>query len=566
MIKPHGGKLTNRILTQKGVERIISGKIKKIEIRKDLVIDLRNIAMGVYSPLEGFLSRNDFQSVIKNNRLSNGIPWTIPIILDVNKDQAQKLKQGDKIILNYQKKNVGILELEEKYTFQKNKLAESVFGTLDRNHPGVDHVFEMREILLGGQIYLVNDYFKNVLPHLNLAPKQSREYFKSKNWNTIAGFQTRNVPHLGHEFLQKRALESVDGVFIQPVIGDKKLEDFKDEYILASYEVLINKYYPKNKVVLGILPLRMRYAGPREAIFHALIRKNFGCTHFIIGRDHAGVGKYYSPFAAQEIFNTFKPEEIGIQFFKYSEVIYCSSCQKHRFIHECSHPQEKKISFSGTKLRESIKNKEQPSSYIVRPEVYNLLAQSLNPLVDDMYKNINRRNQKGFVLWFTGLSCSGKTTMADRLYEILKEKGTGVERLDGDIVREYLSRDLGFSKEDRDENIKRVWFIAKLLSKNGIGVIASFISPYRAQRENMKKEAGNNFIEVFCNCPLEICEKRDRKGLYKKARIGKIENFTGISDPYEEPKNPEIELFTDKESIEECVNKVIAYLTENGFI
>ena len=310
-----------------------------------------------------------------------------------------------------------------------------------------------------------------------------------------------------------------------------------------------------------ILPLKMRYAGPREAIFHALIRKNFGCTHFIVGRDHAGVGDFYGPFDAQNIFDEFTKDELGITILKYPEVVYNSKKKIHLFLDHC--PPQERISFSGTKLREQIKSKKAPPSYIIRPEVYNFLAQSHTVFVDDGYKKETKK--KGFVLWFTGLSQAGKTTVANGVHKILKEKGLKLERLDGDIVRRSLSADLGFTRKDRDENIRRVTGVAKLLSRSGTGVICSFISPYAEVRSKIREEV-TSFIEVFCNCPLEVCEKRDKKGLYQKARRGEIQNFTGISDPYELPQTPEIELNTDVETIEESINKVIAYLEENKFI
>jgi len=264
---------------------------------------------------------------------------------------------------------------------------------------------------------------------------------------------------------------------------------------------------------------------------------------------------------AQNIFDNFRKEEIDITILKYPEVVYYPRKKIHTFVNEC--PLKERISFSGTKLREQIKSKETPPSYIIRPEVYHFLAQSHNVFVDDGYQK--RLEQKGFVLWFTGLSQAGKTTVGNRVYEFLKEKGLNLERLDGDIVRQSLSSDLGFTKEDRDENIKRVTRVAKLLSRERIGVISSFISPYKKIRNNIRKEV-TNFIEVFCNAPLKVCEQRDTKGLYEKARKGEIQNFTGISHPYEVPENPDIELHTDKETVEESVNKVINYLKENDYI
>lgn len=538
---------------------------KRLILNEHQLLDLKNIAKEVYAPLTGFLRKEDFISVAINMRLKNGKVWPIPIVLDINAKEYNDIKNKKQILVS-NKKNVVIALIKniEIFANDKNFFAKNVFGTTNKNHPGVEEIYKMGNYLIGGDVELLNDD-KHPFQEYNFSPEKIKKIFKKRGWKTIVAFQTRNVPHQGHEFLQKQALKKLDGLFIHPVIGPKKMQDFKDEYILASYEILLNRYFPKNKAILGILPLKMRYAGPREAVFHALIRKNFGCTHFIVGRDHAGIANYYPPFAAQEIFDQFQLEEIGIKILKYPEVVYCENCKDHTFINTCSHSQEKKLSFSGSDLRKHIQNKTQPPAYIIRPEIYNILSQAPYSLVDRLYKNPVSKKQKGFVLWFTGLSRAGKTTNADEVYKLLKQKGLKVERLDGDIIREYLSQDLGFSKKDRYENIRRVKLMAKLLSKNGIGVIASFISPYHAQREEIRKEV-ENFIEVFCNCPLEKCEARDTKGLYKKARRKEIENFTGISDPYEKPKNPEIELFTDNDSSEMNAQKVISYIEKKGVV
>jgi sulfate adenylyltransferase len=542
-------------------------KKKSLILDEEKIREVKNIGRGVFFPLKGFLKKEDFESVVFRMKLKNGAVWPIPIVLDISEKNYQRIKNEKEIVLNDSNGDpVALFENIDIYSYDKDLFAKNVFGTLDKNHPGVKGMYKMGKYLIGGEIILLNDS-KKIFPEYNLSPKETKEIFQKKGWKRIVGFQTRNVPHRGHEFLQKYALnkEEIDGLFIQPVIGEKKLKDFKDEFILASYEVLIDRYYPKDRVILGILPLRMRYAGPREAVFHALIRKNFGCTHFIVGRDHAGVGGYYPPLAAQEIFDTFKKEEIGIEILKYPEVVYCSSCKKHIFRNGCRHPEKDKISFSGTKLREKIRQGKQPLFYIIRPEVYHLLSSSSNALVDSWYKNQEFKQQKGFCLWLTGLSQSGKTTIGNKLYKILKKKGLKVERLDGDIIRQSLSKDLGFTKEDRNENIKRVGSLARLFVQRQIITIASFISPYKKQRQELRKKIPN-FIEVFVNCPLKVCEKRDEKGLYKKAKRGEIKNFTGISDPYRRPENPEIELSTDRETIEENVNKVTQYLKENEFI
>lgn len=563
MIEPHGGKLINLILEEGQVEPDKIDKLVRLEINKELLKDVKNIARGVYSPLTGFLKKDDFKSVVENMHLVSGTVWPIPIVLDINEQEQNKIKNQKEILLVDKQDNpLAILEDIEIYQYDKDNLAKKVFGTNDREHPGVDHIYEMGDYLIGGKIGLI-DNTKEVFPEHNLSPAETREMFASRGWNEVVAFQTRNVPHCGHEFLQLEALKQVDGLFVQPVIGKKKIEDFKDEYIISSYEILIDKYYPKDKAILGVLPLKMRYAGPREAVFHAIIRKNFGCSHFIVGRDHAGVGNYYSPFAAQEIFDQFKPDEIGVNILKFPEVVYDNKRKIHCFVADC--PEEDKISFSGTKLREKIKTKEAPPEYIIRPEIYNILTNSKNSLVDTMYNQESTNNHKGFVLWLTGLSQSGKTSTADKIYDKLAERGVRAERLDGDIVRESLTKDLGFSKEDRDENIRRVGFVASLLARNGIGVVASFISPYQSERDGLR-EKNENFIEVFMNTPLEICEQRDTKGLYAKARKGEIKNFTGISDPYEEPKNPEIELKTAEQSVDELADQVVEYLVKNKLI
>lgn len=572
LIKPHGGQLVNRIFSPQKREEILNkiNDYKSLILNQEQVKDVKNIARGVYSPLKGFLKEIDFQRVVTEMRLNDGTVFSIPVVLDINEKQYQTIAEEKDILLkDGTGKPIALLIGSEIYSYDKDFLAENVFGTKNQNHPGVSAVYEMGDYLVSGEIWLI-DNSKEPFPEYNFSPAETRKIFEEKGWEKIVAFQTRNVPHRGHEFLQLEALKRVDGLFIQPVVGEKKEADFKDEYILAAYEVLIDRYYPKDRTILAVLPLKMRYAGPREAIFHAIIRKNFGCTHFIVGRDHAGVGNYYPPFAAQEIFEKFGKEEIGIEIIKFPEVIFCPVENRHMFITDCCHSE--KISFSGTALREFIKNKDQPPAYLLRSEVYFFLSQSANALVDKMYKNCVENRQKSFVLWFTGLSGSGKTTVADAVFRKLQEKGIISERLDGDIIRQYLSYDLGFSKKDRDENIRRISFVIKSMSKKGVAVIASFISPYQNERREVRKQiesVGGRFIEVFCDCPLEVCEARDAKGLYAKARRGEIKNFTGISDPYEKPENPEIRLDTSEngeENIKRCVNQVINFLNDNELI
>lgn len=532
-----------------------------IVVNKDILQDISNIANGVYNPLRGFLGEKDYKSVLDNMRLASGEIWSIPIVLDISEEDVARIKdQGSRRIVLTDDKGVEIAILEDLdiYKYDKEEFAQKVYRTTDIKHPGVASVMAMKDYLAGGRI--VDLKRDNRAKHTH-NPAEIKDNINKKGWKTVVAFQTRNVPHRGHEFLQVKALEKVDGLLIHPVIGDKKVSDFKDEYILSVYQMLIDKGYYKDKALLSALPIKMKYAGPREALLHALIRRNYGCTHFVVGRDHAGVGDYYRPTEAQEIFDEFDKDELGIEIMKFDEVVYDSRNKKHCFVDECA--ENDKISFSGTKLRKFIEEKIEPPEYLIRPEVYNFLINSSNSLVDDMYKKNN--NKQGFVLWFTGLSAAGKTTIADRVCELLDQNGTNLERLDGDVVRENLTKDLGFSKEDRDENIRRIGFVADLLSRNNVGVIASFISPYKKQRDELREKV-NNYIEIFVDTPLEICEQRDPKGMYKKARAGEIKMFTGISDPYEAPENPEIHLKSHDREAEVCAQEVIEYLKVHNII
>ncbi len=540
---------------------------EELVLSAEKINELRNIKDGVYAPLSGFLKKKDFESVCTEMRLSNGAIWPIPIILDIDQQTADRLKKEDEVLLkDEESKIIGLLKDIEIYEYDKERSARLIFGTADRKHPGVDEFVQMKNYLLGGELETISLPEVHEFREYYFRPVETKKIFHEKGWKTIAAFQTRNVPHRGHEFLHQQALSVTDGLFLQPIVGRKKLADFKDEYILASYEMLFDHYYPQGRAILAVAFLKMRYAGPREAVFHALVRRNYGCTHFIVGRDHAGVGNYYLPFAAQQIFDSFSKKELGIEILKFPEVVWCSGAKRHRFAGECITNDD--ISFSATLLRDLIEKKEQPPSFLLRPEIFYLLSCSRKPLIDQWYQSSAMSKKGGFVLWFTGLSQSGKTTIANNVFRFIEEAGWPAERLDGDDAREYLSSDLGFSKADRDENIRRVATLAALFTKRGVAVVCSFISPYAQQRSFVRKkveEAGGRFIEVFCDCPLEICEKRDTKGLYQKARLGRILHFTGISDPYEPPEQAEVHLFTHQLGAEENALRVIKFVKENLF-
>ena len=380
--RPHGGRLVNRVVTGRRRELLLeeAKELTKITLSDDWTVDLVNIAKGVFSPLEGFMVQEEFLSVLYDMRLPSDLPWTIPIVLDVSPEEISGVKEGDDITLTTKDGLIlGLLHVEEIYGYDKKEFAEKVFKTKDVNHPGVARVYSMKELLIGGKIDLLNEP-PNPYYRYTLYPAETRVLFREKGWRTIVGFQTRNAPHLGHEYIQKTALAFVDGLFINPLIGKKKKGDFKDEVILAAYDALIKHYYPKNSVVLAILRTWMRYAGPREAIFHAIIRKNFGCTHFIVGRDHAGVGNYYGPYEAQEIFSEFPDLGITPLFFK--EFFYCKKCGSIVNERVCPHPPEYRIVFSGTKIRQMLMKGEKPPEYMMRPEVADVILKWDNPFVE----------------------------------------------------------------------------------------------------------------------------------------------------------------------------------------
>ncbi len=373
-IRAHGGKLVNRI-TQKDTSGMFS-----ISVSEDLANDVENIADGIFSPLEGFLVKSDFDGVISKGRLANDLPWTVPIVLDVDKETAQKAKDAGDVALKTTHGEFAILHVEETYTFDKTKTSQAVYGTTDLAHPGVAKTNSMKEYLIGGKIDYTKRPGDDPIRKYRLTPTQTRQAFSDAGWKTIAAFQTRNPPHVAHEMLQKESFLSCDGVFVNPLIGKKKSGDFIDEVILESYIAMINNYYPKNRCSLATLHTEMRYAGPKEAIHHAIMRQNYGCTNIIIGRDHAGVGKYYSPFAAQEIFSDYPDLDIKPLFFP--AFYYCKKCLAFTNERACPHSPDFHEQISGTKLRSIIDEGQSPSEYIMRPEVVKVIQSYKKPFVE----------------------------------------------------------------------------------------------------------------------------------------------------------------------------------------
>ena len=378
--RPHGGRLVELIARGRRRERLLreAEEMPRIPLNDGLAADTVNIAHGVYSPLEGFLGSDDLYHVLHDMRLSDDTPWTIPITLDAPRETVEALREGDEAALYYHGRPLAVMRIEEIYTWDKEEYCRLVFKTVDRNHPGVAKTMKREEYFIAGRIELIDEP-PEPFEKYRLWPKETRVLFQAKGWRTIAGFQTRNVPHRGHEYVQKAALTFVDGLFINPLVGWKKPGDYRDEVIVAAYQALIAHYYPKNSIVFSVLRMEMRYAGPREAIHHAIVRKNFGCTHFIVGRDHAGVGNYYGPYEAWDIFREFP--DLGITPMFVREAFYCKKCGGMVNEKICPHGEEYRVRISGTKLREMIRRGIRPPEYMMRPEVADVVLSFKNPFI-----------------------------------------------------------------------------------------------------------------------------------------------------------------------------------------
>ncbi|TLY10552.1 MAG: sulfate adenylyltransferase [Thaumarchaeota archaeon] len=372
---PHGGRLINRFVTS---DKKMDGMFT-ISVSSDLRNDIENIADGVFSPLEGFVGEQDFQSIVRTGRLTDGLAWTVPIVLDVDEDTALKMKDAGQIALATGSDRFAILQVEETYSFDKLACAKAIYETDDIRHPGVEKMANMKNRLAGGRIQVVRRIEKSPLRKYRMSPAETRAEISRKGWKSVVGFQTRNVPHVAHEMLQKAALNLYDGLFVNPLIGKKKQGDFKDEVILATYVALIDNYYPKDRAMFVTLHTEMRYAGPKEAIHHAIMRKNFGCSHFIVGRDHAGVGTYYHPFAAHAIFKDYTDLEIEPVFFP--SFYYCKKCLSYANERNCPHGPEFREELSGTKMRNMVGSGEIPAEHLMRPEVAKIIISFKEPFV-----------------------------------------------------------------------------------------------------------------------------------------------------------------------------------------
>jgi pyruvate kinase len=555
LIEPHGGVLVNRV-NKDLIDAKHLDELAQIKIGPELQMDIEQISIGTFSPLEGFMGQEDFQSVLDNMTLKNGVVWTIPIILDITDQQAAQINIGDQVTLVDDKGVMAVLYVDDKYGFDKKEFAQKFYGTTDEKHPGVRWINSLNPVLLGGKIDLLRRR-DSEFQEYDLTPKQVRRVFEERGWNKVVGFHTRNVIHRSHEFIQLKTLEdeNCDGLFVHPVIGKKKAGDFRTKYIIESYNMMMKQFYPRSKVVFSTFSTFSRYAGPREAVFTALCRKNFGCSHFIVGRDHTGVGNFYHPKASHDIFD--KLPDLGIKIVKFDKVFYSKELSQH--IHEPEVPEHKdddKLHISGTEARGIFEKGETPPDWFVRPEISKVIIEAVKKGESVFIKS------RAKVIWFTGLSGSGKTTIAEQVKEKLASLGKKADIIDGDTIRSKQHKHLGFSREDIKENNKLIAELIKTKMDELDCILVPVISPYIEDRAMAKEIIGENFSEAFINAPLDKCVERDVKGLYKKALSGEIDNFIGVSksNPYQAPVNPDIAIDTAKLDVDQSVEELLNFI------
>jgi len=530
------------------------------------ICDLELLMNGGFNPLKGFLTEEDYNGVVENMRLADGSLWPMPINLDVSEEFASKLEIGQDIALRDQEGVIlGTMTVTDRWEPNKAKEAEKVFGADDLAHPAVNYLHNQAgKIYLGGPIVGIQQPVHYDFKARRDTPNELRAYFRKLGWRKIVAFQTRNPLHRAHQELTFRAArEAQANLLIHPVVGLTKPGDVDHFTRVRCYEAVLDKY-PQSTTTMSLLNLAMRMAGPREAVWHGLIRANHGCTHIIIGRDHAGPGKnsagedFYGPYDAQELFRA-HADEMGIEMVDFKHMVYVQERAQYEPNDEIEDRDNVTIlNISGTELRRRLREGLEIPEWFSFPEVVNELRRTSPP-----------RAKQGFTVFFTGLSGSGKSTIANALMVKLMEMGgRPVTLLDGDVVRKHLSSELGFSKEHRDINIQRIGYVASEITKNGGIAICAPIAPYTATRRTVREmiEAYGAFVEVHVATSLEECERRDRKGLYKLAREGKIKEFTGISDPYETPTHAELVVETENVDVDNCAHQVLLKLESMGLI
>ena len=563
---PHGGTLKNLLVPaeQRDALKLESTELPSWDLKPRQLCDLELLMCGGFSPLEGFLGEQDYAGVCDDMRLADGTLWPIPVTLDVSEAFAEQLEAGGRVALRDPEGVVlAVLDVEDIYRPDREAEAQAVFGTTDPAHPGVAYLLQRSgPVYVGGRVRGLQPVTHYDCRHLRHTPAELRAQFERLGWRRVVAFQTRNPMHRAHQELTFRAAQDTQAnLLIHPVVGMTKPGDIDYLTRVRCYEALLDRY-PEQTTALSLLPLAMRMGGPRECLWHAIIRKNYGCTHMIVGRDHAGPGNdsegkpFYGPFDAQELLREHE-QEVGIQMVPFRAMVYVEDRAQYVPSDEIEEG-EKVLDISGTELRRRLYEGLDIPEWFTFPEVAHELRRSYPP-----------RHQQGFTVFFTGLSGAGKSTIANVLMIKLREMGDRpVTLLDGDIVRKNLSSELGFSREHRNLNVLRIGFVASEITKNGGVAICAPIAPYRDIRREVREEIEplGGFVEVHVSTPLEVCEERDRKGLYAKARRGEIKQFTGIDDPYEVPEHPEVEIDTREFTPDEAAQRIILKLESMGLI
>lgn len=563
LISPYGGSLVNLIVG--GAERAElvarAKELPSIQLAARAMCDLELMAVGALSPLKTFLGEADYRSVLETMRLSDGTLYPIPVTLPVS--DLTGIAVGKGLAIRHAKNNViAVMDVEEIYEADWKEEARLVCGTVDAEHPLVSEMSSWGKYRLSGRLRVVQLLLHPDFPELRRTPTEVREVLAGLANPNVVAFQTRNPMHRAHEELTKRAAAAARAtLLLHPAVGMTKPGDVDHYTRVRTYKTLVENYYAKSNTVLSLLPLAMRMAGPREAVWHAIVRRNYGANHMIIGRDHAGPGKdshgkpFYGPNDARELVAKFEPET-GVKGLAYEEMVFLPEEDRYEEVTQIP-AGARALSISGTEVREKYlaKGVELPR-WFTRPETAAILANAYPPL-----------HKHGFCIWFTGLPSAGKSTIAEILTVLLMEHGRQVSLLDGDVVRTHLSKGLGFSREDRDTNIVRIGYVASEIARQGGAVICAAVSPYRATRNQVRAMMpAGHFLETFVDTPVAVCEQRDVKGFYAKARAGEIKDFTGVNDPYEPPSSPEIRVETGTVTAEENARIIIRYLQSRGFI
>jgi sulfate adenylyltransferase len=563
LIAPYKGRLVNLVVTGEEHARIMerASSLPSIQLSARSLCDLELLATGAFSPLDQFMGNEDYERVVEEMRLADGTLFPIPITLPVKVDQGIEI--GREIALrNAKNELIAVMMVEELYAWDPFREAKRVYETTDVRHPVIAEMDSWPRTYISGPLTVVNLPKHFDFMELRLTPAQVRARLEQIGYANVVAFQTRNPLHRAHEELTKRAAEKINGsLLLHPVVGMTRPGDVDHYTRVRTYKVLVERYYERTRVVLSLLPLAMRLAGPREGLWHAVIRRNYGANYLIVGRDHASPGAdstgkpFYGAYDAQELLERFK-DELGVGVVPFRELMYLPEEDRYEEISKIP-AHARTATISGTQVREEYLNNGRPlPAWFTRPEVAEILAGSYPP-----------RHRQGVCIWFTGLSASGKSTTAEVLTVLLIEHGRQVTLLDGDVVRTHLSKGLGFSKEDRDTNIRRIGFVAAEIVRHGGVVVCAAVSPYRATREDVRNMVGQeHFVEIFVDTPLEVCEQRDAKGMYAKARRGEIKGFTGIDDPYEPPSNPEIVLTTTDCSPKDNAKRITDFLLAEGFL